>query len=105
MQDYKLIIRSLTAGQTIYDAPPAQGGNLIYQNFTEFQDWLHVMYLSQGYKIDRAEFVAKGNDSASGVNWYEFAYHVSKEVPGVPEKASKPNKVTEPVGLELTQKG
>ena len=71
MQDYKLVIRAVTGGDTTAEL----------QNVSEFHSWLNEMYLSQGYKVLSADFVEKfkGNEQGAPA-YYEFAYHLVKEV-------------------------
>lgn len=78
MQDYKLVIRSLVNGATVTDG----AGNIEYQNIGEFLDYLREMYLNNGYSIVSVDLTAKALPEANKTSpvWYEFAYHLVKEV-------------------------
>ena len=69
MQDYKLVIRSLST-TTI----PSAG----VESFSDFQYMLNDQYLSQGYTILKVEQLSKSAVEEPAV--YEFAYHLVKEI-------------------------
>lgn len=70
MQDYKLVIRSLSTSSV-----PSSG----IENFSIFQQTLNDQYLSQGYTILKVEQLSKTVvDGQPAI--YEFAYHLVKEI-------------------------
>lgn len=73
MQDYKLIIRTLTTGAT-----QVTNGQLASQNASEFMAYLNEVYLSQGYTLQSVQ--ALRTDATGSTTTYEFAYHLVKEV-------------------------
>jgi hypothetical protein len=77
MQDYKVVVRALTGGQTQF----GQGGVMVSQNYSEFMSYLNEQYLGQGYVVHTITLLSHSKDVD------EFAYHLVKEVSGV--KTSK----------------
>ena len=76
MQDYKLVLRSITGGATVL----APDGSIVVQNASEFMTYLNEQYLSQGYEVKSANLV-RVNPSVDGSPvTYEFAYHLVKEI-------------------------
>lgn len=76
MQDYKVVIRSLVSGATVF----GQDGNMVAQNFSEFMSYLNEQYLGQGYTILKAENLRVIAGDGSIPTMYEFAYHLIKDV-------------------------
>jgi hypothetical protein len=76
MQDYKLVLRSITSGATKLNAD----GSVEIQNAGEFISYLNTQYLSQGYKIVNVETTRTipATDTTSVI--YERAYDLVKEV-------------------------
>lgn len=59
MQDYKLVVRSLTVGNTVINP---QTGQIITQNASEFMSYLNEQYLAQGYRIINVDTISTAND-------------------------------------------
>lgn len=80
-QDYKLFIRAVHGGATIYDQP---GGAVILQNAAEAQDHLNEFYLSQGYKIQSVdylgEFLLNPDNPQASPTGPRFAWHLVKDI-------------------------
>lgn len=76
MQEYKLVIRNLSGGATLFDSQ----GQVVTQNFSEFASYLNDTYLEQGYEVLKVDLVSKtpSGEGGSPVT-YEFAYHLVKE--------------------------
>lgn len=74
MQDYKLVIRSISGGATVLDP---QNHQMVAQNAGEFMSYLNEMYLSQGYTVLTVQHLR--TFGAPGQELYEFAYHLVKE--------------------------
>jgi hypothetical protein len=70
MQDYKLVIRSLSTSTV-----PSSG----VESFSEFQYALNDQYLAQGYTILKVEQLSKTVVEGQPAV-YEFAYHLVKEI-------------------------
>jgi hypothetical protein len=70
MQDYKLVIRSLSTSTV-----PSSG----VESFSVFQSALNDQYLSQGYTILKVEQLSKTVVEGQPAI-YEFAYHLVKEI-------------------------
>jgi hypothetical protein len=76
MQDYKLVIRSVTPGATHFSTD----GSMSIQNAGEFQAYLNEMYLSQGYALVSVQNLRVIPPVSGGEPLqYEFAYHLVKE--------------------------
>lgn len=79
-QDYKLFIRAVHGGATMYDQP---GGNPILQNAAEAQDYLNEVYLSNGYEIIRVEYLGEfslnPDDPKNSPSGPRFAWHLLKK--------------------------
>ncbi len=80
MQDYKLVLRTLSGGNTQLDG----AGGVVAQNASEFMSYINEMYLANGYEIQSVQLVRVINPVASEAPQYEFAYHLVKEL-GVPK--------------------
>jgi hypothetical protein len=80
MQDYKLVLRNITAGHTVFNP---QSGEIIAQNASEFMSYLNEMYIKQGYTIHTVNSLrtAIGDVNTGLPTTYEFAYHLVKDVP------------------------
>ena len=78
MQDYKLVVRGLIGGASVF----SQDGNLSLQNFSEFMSQLNENYLSQGYKVLSVDTlrVIPADLNTGSPTVYEFAYHLVKDV-------------------------
>ena len=72
MQDYKLVLRSITAGATVLNPD----GSVLVQNASEFMSYLNEQYLGNGYVIHT---VTKLKSVEPGAVVYDFAYHLVKE--------------------------
>ena len=75
MQDYKLVLRSITSGGTKLGAD----GSVEYQNAGEFISYLNAQYLSQGYKIVNVETTRTLPATETTPIIYERAYDLVKE--------------------------
>lgn len=75
MQDYKLVLREITAGNTVL----ATDGSVIVQNASEFMSYLNDQYLSQGYEIISVSSPYRAQNATEATT-YEFAYHLVKKV-------------------------
>lgn len=73
MQDYKLVLRAITAGATQL----SDTGAVTVQNASEFMSYLNEQYLRNGYVISSITLLRPVD---AGANVYEFAYHLVKEV-------------------------
>lgn len=80
-QDYKLFIRAVHGGATIYDQP---GGAVILQNAAEAQDYLTEFYLNNGYKILSVdylgEFLLNPDAPQNSPTGPRFAWHLVKDL-------------------------
>ena len=80
-QDYKLFIRAIHGGATIYDQP---GGTAILENAGEAQDYLSEFYLSQGYEVLSVdylgEFILNPDEPKLSPSGPRFAWHLVKKV-------------------------
>jgi hypothetical protein len=74
MQDYKLVIRAVTAGATL---PNPETGQVEVQNASEFMSYLNAQYLEQGYTLFAVNLLPP-DPNLPKVN--QFAYHMVKEV-------------------------
>jgi len=77
MQDYKLVLRSLTSGNTVIDP---QTGQIVVQNASEFMSYLNEQYLSQGYTVLNVETVRTLPAENGMPVRYERAYDLVKEI-------------------------
>ena len=82
MQDYKLVVRGVVPGASVFGA----SGNLVYQNFSEFQSQLNEQYLAQGYHIISVDTVRTIPATPNTPVIYEFAYHLVKDIAEAPAK-------------------
>jgi len=76
MQNYKLVLRTITSGQTELGAD----GSVLIQNASEFMSYLNEQYLSQGYVVQSTESLRVNPSVDGGLPTYEFAYHLVKNV-------------------------
>lgn len=76
MQDYKIVVRALTAGATSLTPE----GQMVAQNFSEFTSYLSANYLSQGYKVVNAELNRVIPSENGSPVLYEYTYHLVKEI-------------------------
>jgi len=77
MQDYKFVLRTLVAGETVIDR---QSGQIVVQNASEFMSYLNEQYLSQGYKVLSVETL-RTLPAENGMSVrYERAYDLVKEI-------------------------
>jgi hypothetical protein len=81
-QDYKLFIRAVYGGATIYDQPG--GAVVVLQNAAETQDHLNEFYLNNGYKILSVdylgEFILNPDAPQSSPTGPRFAWHLVKDL-------------------------
>ena len=80
MQDYKLVLRTLSGGATVPDG----AGSVTSQNASEFMSYINEMYLANGYELHTVQLVRVIPPVAGEAPQYEFAYHLVKEL-GVPK--------------------
>ncbi len=73
-QNYVLVQRALTGGETLLDAT----GKVSIQNVGEFLSYLNATYLSQGYEIHTINQVPIVGDVPVGT--IQYAYHLTKSV-------------------------
>lgn len=87
MQDYKLVIRSVVSGPTIFN----DDGSIVAQNASEAMSYLNEQYLVQGYQVFSVDLVRVIPAGGGLPLQYEFAYHLIKEwqVPQVPTPRPK----------------
>lgn len=85
MQDYKVVVRALTAGAT----QVSPEGATVAQNFSEFTSYLSATYLSQGYKVLSVDQVRVLPGENGAPTLYEFAYHLVKDLPVKEAKAKE----------------
>ena len=76
MQDYKLVLRTITTGATVKNSD----GSLIYQNASEFMSYLNAEYLSMGYEVQSVATLRVLPATDISPVMYEFAYHLVKEL-------------------------
>lgn len=80
MQDYKLFIRAVWGGETVYDS---QGG-IVVQNAIEAQDYMNATYLANGYTIQEIHFTGdvavQPEFAEKSPRAIRFAYHLVRNV-------------------------
>ena len=80
MQDYKMVMRSVYSGATMY----LPGGELHVMNAAEAQDYLNSTYLENGYKIQEVhyagEVLVNELEQSNSPRAMRFVWHLVKEL-------------------------